>query len=97
MLNIQGINKPLFAGSGDVLQSRKEIAASPMPNLELHYTEWSASYTPADPIHDSYHEISVNTQYDIELAVLPHLCSPIQYFPNDLRTGMNAYGEWEET
>ena len=22
----------------------------------LHYTEWSASYTPADPIHDSYHE-----------------------------------------
>jgi xylan 1,4-beta-xylosidase len=27
-----------------------------MPNLELHYTEWSASYTPADPIHDSYHE-----------------------------------------
>lgn len=42
--------------SGDVLQSRKEIAASPMPYLELHYTEWSASYTPADPIHDSYHE-----------------------------------------
>lgn len=42
--------------SGDVLQSRKEIAASAMPHLELHYTEWSASYTPADPIHDSYHE-----------------------------------------
>ncbi|HMO62578.1 MAG TPA: glycoside hydrolase [Ferruginibacter sp.] len=42
--------------SGDVLQSRKEIAASSMPNLELHYTEWSASYTPSDPIHDSYHE-----------------------------------------
>lgn len=42
--------------SGDVLQSRKEIAASKKPNLELHYTEWSASYTPADPIHDSYHE-----------------------------------------
>ena len=27
-----------------------------MPGLELHYTEWSASYTPSDPIHDSYHE-----------------------------------------
>ena len=26
-----------------------------MPNLELHFTEWSASYTPADPVHDSYH------------------------------------------
>jgi len=24
--------------------------------LELHYTEWSSSYTPADPLHDSYHE-----------------------------------------
>ena len=22
---------------------------------ELHYTEWSTSYTPSDPIHDSYH------------------------------------------
>jgi xylan 1,4-beta-xylosidase len=42
--------------SGDVLQSRKEIAQSSMPDLELHYTEWSASYTPFDPIHDSYQE-----------------------------------------
>lgn len=42
--------------SGDVLQSRKEISQSAMPGLELHYTEWSASYTPADPIHDSYIE-----------------------------------------
>jgi xylan 1,4-beta-xylosidase len=45
-----------FAVSGDVLQSRKEISESSMPGLELHYTEWSASYTPSDPIHDSYHE-----------------------------------------
>jgi xylan 1,4-beta-xylosidase len=45
-----------YAVSGDVLQSRKEISESSMPNLELHYTEWSASYTPSDPIHDSYHE-----------------------------------------
>jgi xylan 1,4-beta-xylosidase len=50
------LDKNPMSVSGDVLQSRKEIAASPMPNLELHYTEWSASYTPADPIHDSYHE-----------------------------------------
>lgn len=39
--------------SGDVTNSRKQISNS--PNLELHYTEWSSSYTPADPIHDSYH------------------------------------------
>jgi xylan 1,4-beta-xylosidase len=48
--------KEEFAVSGDVLQSRKEIANSSKPNLELHYTEWSASYTPSDPVHDSYHE-----------------------------------------
>ncbi|PKB16434.1 glycoside hydrolase [Flavobacterium sp. 5] len=41
--------------SGDVLNSRKQIANSAKPNLELHYTEWSSSYTPADAIHDSYH------------------------------------------
>jgi xylan 1,4-beta-xylosidase len=41
---------------GAVAGSRKEIQQSPLPNLELHYTEWSASYTPTDPIHDSYHE-----------------------------------------
>jgi xylan 1,4-beta-xylosidase len=50
------LDKNPMSVSGDVLQSRKEIAGSPMPHLELHYTEWSASYTPADPIHDSYHE-----------------------------------------
>lgn len=52
------LDKNPMSVSGDVLQSRKEIAASAMPHLELHYTEWSASYTPADPIHDSYHEAS---------------------------------------
>jgi len=50
------LDKNPMSVSGDVLQSRKEIAGSAMPQLELHYTEWSASYTPADPIHDSYHE-----------------------------------------
>ncbi|MET0264184.1 MAG: glycoside hydrolase [Duganella sp.] len=42
--------------SNDVLRNRKEIAASVMPKLELHYTEWSSSYTPSDPSHDSYHQ-----------------------------------------
>lgn len=39
----------------DVRGVRDQIEASAMPGLELHYTEWSASYTPSDPIHDSYH------------------------------------------
>ncbi|MCE1198304.1 MAG: hypothetical protein LWW85_04990 [Marinilabiliales bacterium] len=42
--------------SGDMKRSRRQIQESAMPGLELHYTEWSASYTPSDPIHDSYHE-----------------------------------------
>jgi Beta-xylosidase len=50
------LSKDPMAVSGDILNSRKQISESAMPNLELHYTEWSSSYTPADPIHDSYHE-----------------------------------------
>jgi len=38
-----------------VRRVRGQIDRSPFPKAELHYTEWSASYTPADPIHDSYH------------------------------------------
>lgn len=45
-----------WAVSGDVINSRKQISESVMPHLELHYTEWSSSYTPADPVHDSYHQ-----------------------------------------
>ena len=39
---------------GDVRRVRQEIKESAMPNLPLHFTEWSSSYTPADPVHDSY-------------------------------------------
>ena len=38
-----------------VRKTRSQIAGSTLPGLELHYTEWSSSYTPADPLHDSYH------------------------------------------
>jgi len=38
-----------------VRNSRAQIQASAKPGLELHYTEWSSSYTPSDPFHDSYH------------------------------------------
>ena len=49
------LNKEESSISGDVINSRKQITNSTKPNLELHYTEWSSSYTPSDPIHDSYH------------------------------------------
>ncbi|HSC68249.1 MAG TPA: glycoside hydrolase [Cellvibrio sp.] len=50
------LSKDEMAVANDVLKNRAEIAASAMPGLELHYTEWSSSYTPADPTHDSYHQ-----------------------------------------
>lgn len=49
------LSKDATSVSGDVIKSRKQILESEKPNLELHYTEWSSSYTPSDPIHDSYH------------------------------------------
>lgn len=39
----------------EIKHSRAQIASSAKPGLELHYTEWSSSYTPSDPLHDSYH------------------------------------------
>ncbi|PUA27212.1 MAG: glycoside hydrolase [Cellvibrio sp. 79] len=50
------LSKDELAVARDVLKNRQEITASAMPGLELHYTEWSSSYTPADPTHDSYHQ-----------------------------------------
>lgn len=47
---------------GDVRRARAAIeasstgAASPTPKLELHFTEWSSSYTATDPVHDQYIE-----------------------------------------
>jgi len=41
----------IYAG---VRSARAQIKASVMPNLPLHYTEWSASYSPRDPVHDAY-------------------------------------------
>jgi xylan 1,4-beta-xylosidase len=40
--------------TGDVRKVRGQIAASRFPNLPLYFTEWSTSYTPRDPVHDSY-------------------------------------------
>jgi len=38
-----------------VHNGREEIRASAMPDLELHVTEWSTSYSSRDPVHDSYY------------------------------------------
>ncbi|HMB94795.1 MAG TPA: hypothetical protein VKK61_02020, partial [Tepidisphaeraceae bacterium] len=33
---------------------RKQVAASSRPDLPVHFTEWSSSYNPRDPVHDDY-------------------------------------------
>jgi xylan 1,4-beta-xylosidase len=40
--------------TGDVRKVRAQIEASKYPHLPLYFTEWSTSYTPRDPVHDSY-------------------------------------------
>jgi xylan 1,4-beta-xylosidase len=44
--------------SGEMFEVRRQIKTSARPNLALHLTEWSSSYTPRDPLHDSYHSAS---------------------------------------
>ena len=39
---------------GGVRAVRAQIKSSAMRDLPLHYTEWSTSYSPRDPVHDSY-------------------------------------------
>ena len=46
------------AVSGRMQHSRELVKASALPNLELHFTEWSSAYTPTDYMHDQYHQAS---------------------------------------
>lgn len=39
---------------GDVRRVRAQIEASATPGLPLYFTEWSTSYNPRDPVHDSH-------------------------------------------
>ncbi|RZJ86387.1 MAG: beta-xylosidase, partial [Brevundimonas sp.] len=39
---------------GDVRRVREQIEASATPGLPLYFTEWSTSYNPRDPVHDSH-------------------------------------------
>ena len=39
----------------DIANSQRAVIdASPLPHLPIHITEWSSSYSPRDPVHDSY-------------------------------------------
>jgi xylan 1,4-beta-xylosidase len=50
------LNRNLHVPARNATVSKAEIAKSSMPNLPVHITEWSASYSNHDPVHDSYFE-----------------------------------------
>ncbi len=52
------INPDPDAVSGRMQHSRELMNATPLKNLELHFTEWSSAYTPTDYMHDQYHQAS---------------------------------------
>ncbi|MGO4880037.1 MAG: GH39 family glycosyl hydrolase [Bryobacteraceae bacterium] len=39
-----------------MVHSRELIRKSALPDLPLHFTEWSSAYTPTDYMHDQYHQ-----------------------------------------
>jgi xylan 1,4-beta-xylosidase len=41
---------------GRMVGERRMIDRSPMPDLPLHFTEWSSAYTPTDFMHDTYQQ-----------------------------------------
>ncbi len=42
----------------DVKRVAEAVRNSKMPDLPVYFTEWSSSYSPRDPVHDSYHQAS---------------------------------------
>ena len=44
----------LLAPAHNALSQRAVIDAGAKPNLPVHITEWSTSYSPRDPVHDAY-------------------------------------------
>ena len=39
----------------DIARVNQQVKNSPIPELEIHFTEWNSSYSQSDPVHDSYH------------------------------------------
>jgi xylan 1,4-beta-xylosidase len=48
------LSDDLLAPAHNAISQRAVIDASAKPNLPVHITEWSTSYSPRDPVHDAY-------------------------------------------
>ncbi|MFA9396966.1 MAG: beta-xylosidase [Clostridiaceae bacterium] len=44
--------------TNDIISTYKRVKKSKIPDLPIHYTEWSTSYSSRDNVHDSYIEAS---------------------------------------
>jgi xylan 1,4-beta-xylosidase len=50
----QALGTNLDGVADEIARARNTINHSALTNLELHFTEWSSSYSPRDPVHDDY-------------------------------------------
>ncbi len=50
----QALDKNLHGVADQIARTRDTIGHSALTNLELHFTEWSSSYSSRDPVHDDY-------------------------------------------
>jgi xylan 1,4-beta-xylosidase len=48
------LSPDLLAPAHNATSQRSTVDASANPHLPIHITEWSTSYSPRDPVHDSY-------------------------------------------
>jgi len=48
------LSPDLLAPAHNAVSQRAVIDGSAKPNLPIHVTEWSTSYSPRDPVHDAY-------------------------------------------
>ena len=48
------LSSNLHAPADAAAEQRQAIDATARPNLPIHITEWSTSYSPRDPVHDAY-------------------------------------------
>ncbi|GAB1855457.1 cellulase family glycosylhydrolase [Flavobacteriaceae bacterium MHTCC 0001] len=54
--------------TNQVIKARNQIDDTSFSGLELHLTEWSSSYSPLDPVHDTYQNATfiLNTLKNVE-------------------------------
>lgn len=63
-LDEKGVYQLRMPGNADGLPSTigrtvQSVKESCFPDLQVHFTEWSSSYSPRDPVHDTYQNATI--------------------------------------